>query len=418
MKIKNNHLAYPLGYYASKRYFSYEKLILLLLAIDLLIVLTTVKINYEWTTQILILMLAVLTFFKSNWKELMQNKYVVLIFISYSILFIYTLFQHGPSIGMYFYRFSRLLPLLLAGIIVSHRQKWTAVIFLVSLIGVCIGNFPIFLQSSSFVVRTDLLYMDSYLQSPYRYVPAAFVVILSLYLYEYYTNIFQQLMVIALGVMAALIVVKSGFSVSIITLLTGLMIVGVMSAMLNGTINMTRKLGFVLLSLAPVIIIIYGLQQYAPDTIPAQRINSIFELLIGDTSVDLNVTSGTRIDLMKVSWDTFMTYPIFGVGAYALSGSFRVIGSHSSVIDNLGQFGLIGGMLLNFMLISWIIAAAKIFQTDKGSNLGTCLIGLWGSYFMGCIMNPFLFSAAVDHYIFTFAGITIGHVMQLQKYRY
>ena len=61
------------------------------------------------------------------------------------------------------------------------------------------------------------------------------------------------------------------------------------------------------------------------------------------------------------------------------------------------------------MFLSWIIIHfKKSLKSDSYTNLNIAFFCVWVGYFVGCIANPYFLSAAIDHYIFVFAGITVG----------
>ena len=78
-----------------------------------------------------------------------------------------------------------------------------------------------------------------------------------------------------------------------------------------------------------------------------KRLYEIYNLVANDvTSFHL----GKRSDLYKMSIDSFMQYPIFGVGySFGNLGSLQRsngVGAHSTIFDSLAQYGLLGAIPL------------------------------------------------------------------------
>lgn len=104
----------------------------------------------------------------------------------------------------------------------------------------------------------------------------------------------------------------------------------------------------VLLSYKPIL---GKLAEILDDPYVSTRLNAIIE---GDYSS----TYLTRIYLMKLSFDTFMSHPLFGVGyvkvEYGMDNYINAgIGHHSELVDHLGRYGIVGMIFYLFIYLGY-----------------------------------------------------------------
>ncbi len=388
--------------------FSKNKLIYYFVGIDLLVVLTEVKIYFPIFNIIFIVLLTPLVFSTLKWNKLLKSKSFVLFFLCYSILLFFSLIGHGPSIYEYLYRFTRLIPLFLAGVIVSDKIKSINGVILFAVVGLFFGGISLFLQGDQFILRNVMTDVSDYLRSPYRYVPPIFVSVLALYLIRDTKIRYLKNLIIFFSVFNIITVVRSGFTTPIVILfICGIAyLFRIFSNIRSGFLKNLPK---IITSIIVICVSFLGITTFLSDSVISIRFTDLFNLLfIADNTVDLNNTSGNRIDLLSRSLDTFIENPFIGIGAESLSGIETRVGSHSSIFDLLAQFGIFGFVFI-LMFLSWILIAYKLsFKFDSHTNLNIALFCVWVGYFLGCIANPYFLSAAIDHYIFVFAGITVG----------
>ena len=289
-----------------------------------------------------------------------------------------------------------------------------------SLVGAFFSNLSILL-TGPLVVRKNLAEIGADATSWSKYLIPVFTSLVSLSLYKYYKKKKILLFVVSfLMAMSILSVIKSGFSAAILILLIGFSTIAGLVLLSKNAGRINRRILIATLCVGVMLTIFYSLILFAPDSTPAYRIKSVISFITGDTSIDINHVSGTRTYLAYISWNTFLSHPLMGVVAYAFIYGFSPIGGHSTLLDMLAQFGLICGIPVIGILLSLLAAAGTIFRYDKSSYLGLVLVGWWTAYFAGCYMDPYLFSGAIDHYVFTFAGITTGlayHNIKASKQR-
>lgn len=420
ININNKHKYHYRRFYDDKFILVFKNIIYWLLIIDLATVVTPVKIKFPWISQAAIIAITIILPIFLNWKTIFKNNYILLVILSYGLFLIFDLIQHGPSINEYVYRFSRLLPLFFVGVIASRHSRWIVNFFFVTLVGVLWGNLPLLTESGSLVSRSMLPELGIYLISPTRYMVAVFSSLVAFYTYQYYKrNYLIKYILVILFLTNTLVVIKSGYTAAILSLLIGYSAMGATAFFKKKYYNTRKRIKIAVLFIGLALSTYYILVRFAPDSVPAYRIRNIVSYMEGNTSVDIANVSGLRTYLAQVSWKTFLSNPLIGVGSYAFIPGIRIIGGHSTVLDMFAQFGLIGGIPVIGMLLSWLFAAITIYRHNKTTYLGLALIGLWSAYLAGCIMNPYLFSGAVDHYVFTFAGITVGlaHKLDIVKKR-
>lgn len=389
--------------------FSNRKLIYYFVGIDLCVVLTEVKIYFPIFNSILIILLIPLVWNTLKWENFLKSKSFILFFVCYSILLVCALFDHGPSIYEYVYRFSRLIPLFLAGIIISERTKSINGVILFSIVGLFLGGISLLFEGGSqFIIRNVMTDLSDYLRSPYRYIPPVFVTILSLYLIKETKNTNLKYLIIILSIFNMVSVLRSGFTTPIFVFFV-CMFAYLFWACLNLRSHLGKYSLKMIQSIVGIIFCSLVLKSFFAESVVSVRMLSLFDyLFVAESFVDLDYISGTRVTLLTRSFDTFIEYPIIGVGAESLSGIETRVGSHSSIFDLLAQFGIFGFAFI-LMLLSWIFISYKLSLKSRAySNISVAFFCVWVGYFAGCISNPYFLSAAIDHYIFVFAGITVG----------
>ena len=342
-KINNVNLSSTFPETHSKNNTSYGIILFYLISSVLVISLGPIKVNFPWTTQILIALIAIVVFiqiFSSNINlSQIANGYVLVLVLSFGLILIYTFIGHEQIRGLYLYKFTRVLPLFFAGIFVTRNHKLRLPLFIVFISSPIISNFITHnnTQSSSFIIRDDVennpdLYA---LYSPYLLIAPALSAILSLFfiIKIYSRKLFKKYIIIFLFFWNVLIVIKSGFANPLIMLVFGLFIVLLLKiSQIKWYRAFVAATGCVVFS---VLIYIF-LTKFASDASVTFKVINIVNMLFG-INTDMNYVSGGRFDLMAASWNTFLSNMLFGVGSHQGTGQYDVIGSHSIVIDNFGE---------------------------------------------------------------------------------
>jgi O-Antigen ligase len=107
-----------------------------------------------------------------------------------------------------------------------------------------------------------------------------------------------------------------------------------------------------------------------------------------------NVEESGRGDMYRTSINTFLEYPITGVGAYYTVDYSKVyddtalnhgIGSHSDVFDTLARFGLVGTAIFLSIMFPLAFRAASEW---KGTPYGGAASAMWILLFVFCCLDP------------------------------
>lgn len=159
----------------------------------------------------------------------------------------------------------------------------------------------------------------------------------------------MRMLVFGTLALASLLVLGSGYSIAVISFLAGLMAYGLLRGRASG-----RGVRIAVASLIAVLGLAFS-QSSLPET-TLEGLSSLTEgtnyhLKVEDMLASMNSESavGTvhdRTDRYVRSLQLFATEPIRGVL------SFRDVGKHSLTLDNLAQFGLLGGGALIYVLLA------------------------------------------------------------------
>lgn len=121
-------------------------------------------------------------------------------------------------------------------------------------------------------------------------------------------------------------------------------------------------------------------------------------------AVEAGIVAGDetgRASLAMASFRLWMENPIFGIGGYA--GTFDSpagFGGHSSWVDTLAQYGLIGGVCLFGMLIALGARARRLSRIGGARLLKTGILLSWMLYLAAGLGNTVLFMPMLDFMLF------------------
>lgn len=373
---------------------------------DLIVVTTPIKYHFPFTTHVAIAGIAVMCLIQKNLPIILKNRAVLLAFsVAFCFAICYAI-GHGPSISEYLYRYVRLIPLFIAGVLLARNLNWSSRVFLFSLVGMAIGNIAVaFTPSSDLVVRSTIE-NDALLASWSRYLVPVLTLAMAPHCWAFFRGRIARSTIIIASAIGVVSVLRCGFTaIFVLFILLGinywLISVFMKRAMLK------RKIIYSVVIAAVFLSTFYIMDRFASSSNVWKRSTNLIGLMKGQ-SIDLNVTTGLRNKLGGVSKNAFFSNPLFGVGSYAFIFGKFPIGGHSTILDILAQFGLFGAVPIFGMVISWAMASLWLLRKGISSTLGHGLAALWLTYIGACFINPYFLSGAVDHYVFTFAGITIG----------
>lgn len=111
------------------------------------------------------------------------------------------------------------------------------------------------------------------------------------------------------------------------------------------------------------------------------KMQSLIEFLNGGGS--LNSTT-VRFDIYALSVNSFIEYPIYGVGGY-YKDCETVIGCHSQIIDDLARYGLIGVVPLYAFIFLFFKRILKEMQSNSIRNVIILTLLL---FFILALVNP------------------------------
>ena len=139
-----------------------------------------------------------------------------------------------------------------------------------------------------------------------------------------------------------------------------------------------------------------------------RRLESLRQVVISrELTEETNVATSGRLELAKVSWETFMKNPLFGAGG--ASENAEIQGGHSFFIDTLARFGIIGSfpMLAAFATIA--LAAVRTRRATAFHWSAAAMVMFMASWIVALIINPyFLGYITLNYVVFLSFGFIIG----------
>ena len=341
------------------------------------------------------------------------------------MIVVYTLIMHGPSPGKYLYLFSRVLPLFFGCILVSRNRKAINGIIWCALIGTCLKVIPLVNSLTEYgnilTTRTQLYKSGEFNPSIYGFLNvtqhfvAVLVLIIAFSIYFRCSNKLLKMIILCLIIINGYSVISSTFAASIMTLIIGLSVYGLLTIFRRG--NRLYSVILTMIFFSSSLLIIHFINEYAFDTVSTIRLNRALGVISGEFDFQsMDEYSGHRITKARISIETFLEKPYFGGGiVYGIAGHTSVMGGHNTYFDTLAQMGLLGAAPVFCMIFSWFWAALKLYRNKRQNYLYRSLVACWATYLIGCSFNPYLFQPSMDHYLYSFAGITVGLALQYEK---
>lgn len=135
------------------------------------------------------------------------------------------------------------------------------------------------------------------------------------------------------------------------------------------------------------------------------RITDLSATVIQGGSLEEADESG-RWPAAMVSWRSFMSEPMFGIGAYYMMEYTDILGSHCSALDWPAQYGLVGtvGPVLLFGIA--LASSIKMALRRMRPITGRILVLFWIVYLFNGLINPSWLEPAIDFYTFFALGLT------------
>jgi hypothetical protein len=140
----------------------------------------------------------------------------------------------------------------------------------------------------------------------------------------------------------------------------------------------------------------------------ARRLESLRQAIANrEITTETNVASSGRLELSKISWNSFINHPVFGAGG--ASDNSETQGGHSFFLDTLARFGVIGSFPM-FAAFVWLTRAALHAWRRKTFRWsGAAMVLFMASWIVALFINPyFLGYITLNYVVFLSFGFIIG----------
>ncbi|MCE5266868.1 MAG: O-antigen ligase family protein, partial [Planctomycetaceae bacterium] len=109
----------------------------------------------------------------------------------------------------------------------------------------------------------------------------------------------------------------------------------------------------------------------------------------------------SRAEMFLCTCETFLDYPLLGVGLDAGRGSDRFIGGHSSLVDHWAMFGILGYAPFFLLQANFTRIAIRNWLARRNDVVAWGSAFAWGAYWVASVGNPTAFSIFPFLMIFT-----------------
>ena len=307
-----------------------------------------------------------------------------------SYIGVYSMIYSGPVQFLYYYR--------------RNRLKEIKCIVYLSLIGwiiisrLAISFYSRFPDAARTLVADSDAFGDLYIGGGYAIAFGSAILLSFLVplLFRRLLSLKKSILVALLAIFLLNLVVKTQSTTTLIAAVIG-SIVGIFYEIRNRMSKGARVLyyifsvGLIVLLLNGVLTsIVFQLSGSASEEVYAKRFHRIGEKLVSfETGSGSENYVDERWGDVAESFNTFLDYPVWGVGymagnefsrlnIYSIHSEFKV-GAHSEICDSLAKYGIIGC----FFLFGYFILSFK--RTNRGINNKSYLVTL----FIMALMNPF-----------------------------
>lgn len=405
--------------------------------------------NYRWSTSFRPLYVAaqVLTFgsaflfCRDSIKILFQSRYTLFMWLSLIVLFIYYYFDHGDSL------LKDSLTVLMRGFVlfvlgysISSNSRFRRIaiwLMLISFVIVALNDLSNIgitttgftrksmarmatdagleqqLQSLGFAVNPMILLMVSH------FPQLTFMVFLSCGLYDAPNGkiIKNMLLVLPLQFVLLISIIQSTWAASIMLFLIGICLMFI----IRPVIRRENHLFKIVMTGLLLLILIFSYHhatsfQLGDSKGKGEQIQNI---ITGFMSLDFNKikqnltsSSGDRVQLAGNSIEGFFKAPFIGNGYYRYSA---VGGGHSSIFDTLCYGGIIAGIPILAILLTWLYYAIFNYRYGSKNWMHVSVLIYVALYIIGSLFNPyFLRSYLLDIPFFFVGGLLCGDNAQIR----
>lgn len=151
----------------------------------------------------------------------------------------------------------------------------------------------------------------------------------------------------ALTILSVVCIIKSNFTTALLLLF----VAAWLPVVFSNRSNIIAKLLLILIVTFLVPILLPYFLNFAAEITTSiyakQKIENILLVLFGETSLD---SISTRFSLFQLSLSSFLSSPVWGVGAYYNTSTVAYIGKHAQFMDDFARYGLLGGIPLMIFL--------------------------------------------------------------------
>ncbi len=386
---------------------------------------------FNWPYRIALFITMVGFLACKNWKKIVIDRYFFLIFLALFFVGVHALAGHGDRIHRTFYYFIRSIPFFVLGAAVTRNRPFRNTILVGILVGytlvACLDIYSVLTNSEvQGLIREQIAALTTGAQGEeevllgvnnliYHFPTLVFVMFLSFSLYDLKSNSFK---VFVLGCQSILLltVLASTWTAAVILLTAGLVILVCLESSKRGRILPVVGLAVFLITVFVFYSGLTSVSEGGDMGKMTQRIALIMQNIAdpGGMAEIADEISGTRLSLMELSVNEFLKAPLFGVGDFYFH---ERLGGHSFVADTFARYGLIGGVPLVVMLISWTWKAFKNYLRDPKGRMHTSQLTFFSVFLLGNVLNPYLFMATLDLVVFFAAGLTCGERPKLPQDR-
>ena len=307
-----------------------------------------------------------------------------------SYIGVYSMIYSGPVQFLYYYRRNRLKEI--KCIVYLSLIGW------IIISGLAISFYSRFPDAARTLAADSDAFGALYIGGGYAiaFGSAILLSFLVLLLFRRLFSLKKSILVALLAIFLLNLVVKTQSTTTLIAAVIG-SIVGIFYEIRNRLSKGARVLyyifsvGLIVLLLNGVLTnIVFQLSGSASEEVYAKRFHRIGEKLVSfETGSNSENYVDERWGDVVVSFNTFLDYPVLGVGymagnefsrlnIYSENSEFKV-GAHSEICDSLARYGIIGC----FFLFGYFILSFK--RTNRGIKNKSYLVTL----FIMALMNPF-----------------------------
>ena len=343
------------------------------------------------------------------------------LFITSFHLFFVFLFKYGPNSEWNLYRWLRAIPFIFFGLVSASSNRNLYVTSLVLAISNTISTLTTLNYSLAYQVQNGIssgrgfhgsqLDFDAAASgvrgwSGYQALVYVFILSIGFLLVSPKKPLFGRLTILACIISTSICILNSSFLTAVICLAISILIFVLLSFDRKKFVFSLVVISLIILGIYLIIQVIISFDLLGVSQATNRLIN-LWEGFNSGVGFELDASGKEREMLKQVSWDSFNSSPLIGIGAYL--GVYDKVGGHSNIIDWLAQFGILG-VIGPSTIIGYCIYSS--FQISKSKlvylrNLGKALLCFWLVFVVNAYMGYVFLEPSIDTYSFLAIGLTI-----------